>query len=337
MAIVFTIGYVAVTHRRESARLALEVLADMNAVKAKIKEAIKSSPKKKKQIESVLSGDLKNIEKKMQKIEKNSAEEKEEVVPVSLGEREPAYTKPPADLLANAIVDRIIEQYLKGERLPLKLAQDFLFSKKNESRKTDKHAGIPNLSLTNSITKSDTVENNNTQRRKRNRETPLEKSTAVLMPVYHQSESVLNQQRKTEVLPQIEMIPAQIREGVLNMAQIPVQISMQAPVAPITITPAKMVNTGKSKDYNHYNNSTHSTQSVHSKGVKNTKNTLPAAAVPQSAEKEEPKSVAENTKTLEKLAPKIKQITEKDTLYGEEAEDQAEQANQTEQTGKIHE
>ncbi|KAI5172656.1 hypothetical protein NEFER03_1712 [Nematocida sp. LUAm3] len=118
VAMICAIGYVTVTHRKETARLAMEVLADLNSVRAKLKGGHSQSLR----IERELSGNLKNIERKMQR--NSTAVEEHPIVP----RKEPSiYSEGTIDLLTSRVADKLIEQYLTG-RLPLSFSpvQEFL-------------------------------------------------------------------------------------------------------------------------------------------------------------------------------------------------------------------
>ncbi|KAI5189420.1 hypothetical protein NEMIN01_0483 [Nematocida minor] len=134
VGLLCTVGYITMTHRAQTSRILLEVASDLNAVKAKISHLLKSGKVKSEKVEKALAGDLKNIERKMEKIKdstnlKQEIDEKTEVsaepqktpkaLPASsILESTKSKTGPGsiADtaLLSNSIVDHIIESYLKG-------------------------------------------------------------------------------------------------------------------------------------------------------------------------------------------------------------------------------
>lgn len=107
------LGYLAVTNRSATLHLAAEIARDMNAARAKVLQTLHPQEKP---IENALSGELKNIEKKMKKLEdKASSNSDEEFAQSSFPEgRESPYSSLPIDVLTNKVVDRIIEQYLSG-------------------------------------------------------------------------------------------------------------------------------------------------------------------------------------------------------------------------------
>lgn len=107
------LGYLAVSNRSTTLHLAAEIARDMNAARAKVLQTLHPQDKP---IENALSGELKNIEMKMKKLEdKASSTSDEEFARSSFpGGRESAYKSLPIDVLANKVVDRIIEQYLSG-------------------------------------------------------------------------------------------------------------------------------------------------------------------------------------------------------------------------------
>jgi len=113
VATVCTLGYISVSHKAQAAQIASQILSDMNMIKVKVLSAVKS--KEAPQIESALSGDLKNIENKMQKIQHTLAEapgEEEKTATIQTQTRRTPVQLLP-NLLENSIMNQIIEQYLR--------------------------------------------------------------------------------------------------------------------------------------------------------------------------------------------------------------------------------
>ena len=111
-AVLCTLAYLGVSHRSQTAEIAAEFLKEADAIKGKLLSRLK--PAQGPQIESTLSGDLKNIERKMQTLENTTKEEaKTEALSSSVQLRAVLQNQPVPSLLPNYIVDQIIEQYLK--------------------------------------------------------------------------------------------------------------------------------------------------------------------------------------------------------------------------------
>ncbi|KAI5186533.1 hypothetical protein NEHOM01_1533 [Nematocida homosporus] len=119
MAMLCMVGYVTFKHKGESMKLALQVLADLQAVKLKLQEAWHTP--RDKPIENVLAGDLENIEKKILTMEKNR-EVEEHPASILDGSKASLTTKTAVNLMANRLAEDLIEQYLRGE-IPESLPQ----------------------------------------------------------------------------------------------------------------------------------------------------------------------------------------------------------------------
>lgn len=123
VVLVLTVGYITMTHRAQSGRVLLEVVSELNSVKGKISQLIRNNQKKNEKVEKTLAGDLKNIERKMEKLkdrmplERDIPEKKTDDSMSILGSMKDK-TGPnsilDSSLLSNAIVDKLIESYLKG-------------------------------------------------------------------------------------------------------------------------------------------------------------------------------------------------------------------------------
>ncbi|KAI5189067.1 hypothetical protein NECID01_0422 [Nematocida sp. AWRm77] len=160
-ALICTCGYITMVHRAQTSRLAMQIITDMNTVKAKVLSAFNSQGKGQEHIERALAGSLLSMEERMKKIEKTaegSREKTEEVAKKAAGEVEQAVKKSAgqeerapkesagqesagqgalheeaplssplksfftpqtaaSSMLSAAMMEQIIEQYLKGESL----------------------------------------------------------------------------------------------------------------------------------------------------------------------------------------------------------------------------
>ncbi|KAI5181200.1 hypothetical protein NEOKW01_1419 [Nematocida sp. AWRm80] len=113
---LLTVGYISLTHKSQTAQLAIEVLSDLKLVKKRIRDMLLSNSRNTKPIEKTLSGELQNIERKMKKIETKELHP-EESLPIlnNLNAIQGPVDEKRANFLSNSLVDSLIETYLKGE------------------------------------------------------------------------------------------------------------------------------------------------------------------------------------------------------------------------------
>lgn len=124
VALVLTIGYITMTHKAQSGKVLLEVIGELNSVKAKISQLMRNSKVKGEKVEKTLAGDLKNIERKMEKLKdtppaeekviEHSAENEATGLFSGIKSKTGPSTLLDSSLLSSVIVDKIIESYLKG-------------------------------------------------------------------------------------------------------------------------------------------------------------------------------------------------------------------------------
>lgn len=140
IALIGAFGYMTLVHRNQTARLAMQIISDMNTVKAKVLHAFQAQAQGKgDHIESTLSGSLLSMEERMKKIQHTAegSKEKSEAAPESAKPEESkpddtllssplkAFLSPQSanTLLSAAVMDHIIEQYLSGEGFPKGIAE----------------------------------------------------------------------------------------------------------------------------------------------------------------------------------------------------------------------
>ncbi|OAG32498.1 hypothetical protein NEIG_02333 [Nematocida sp. ERTm5] len=177
MAVVCALGYITMTHKAQTSRVLLEMVKDLNTVKIKISDLLRKK-KAGEKVENVLSGDLQNIERKMEKINDISGitqeqaqaltQEKPQALsqkviskPVSTSSIENIRPKTglsaisETNFLSNNIVDQIIESYLKGN-LPMETITKAIVERPELLALAPKVLGLnTHLPLTNNIRASE--------------------------------------------------------------------------------------------------------------------------------------------------------------------------------------
>ncbi|EIJ92769.1 uncharacterized protein NEPG_02460 [Nematocida parisii ERTm1] len=177
MAVVCALGYITMTHKAQTSRVLLEMVKDLNTVKIKISDLLRKK-KVGEKVENVLSGDLQNIERKMEKINDISGitqeqaqaltQEKPQALsqtvissPVSTSSIESMRPKTGLsaisenNFLSNNIVDQIIESYLKGN-LPMETITKAIVERPELLALAPKVLGLnAHLPLTNNIRASE--------------------------------------------------------------------------------------------------------------------------------------------------------------------------------------